>query len=252
MNPIYTAESLNGKLISDLKAIARTIGATVEGDLRKKATWVEAIVAHQVARIESVASNLVEELVGEIDSLADAAQAAVYERNSEAHARLENQLLDLQVLMADIQAQLSLDISAIRTTIAEIDRVLPPAQIWWWDNQHGTVEIDGEKRQFNVIHLYGNPAVEVQSMSGVWVDSRWHTAKNNRYINAVLAAIPDRISEIHDRISEIHDRILNSPIQENDNEIWDGNDFIGSSEDQPPGRGVGRGGRIEAEIWDEF
>ena len=239
MNPVYTAQVLNGKLISKLKAIARTIGATVEGDLRKKATWVEAIVAHQVARIESVASNLVEELVGEIDSVGNAAQAAVYERNSEAHARLEDQLLNLQVLMADIQAQLSLDISAIRTTIAEIDRVLPRAQIWWWDNQHGTVEIDGEKRQFNVIHLYGNPAVEVQSMSGVWVDSRWHTAKNNRYINEVLAAIPDRISEIHDRI-------LNSPIQEN------GNDFIGYSEDQPPGRGDSRGGRIEAEIRDEF
>lgn len=245
MNPIYTAESLNGKLISELKAIARTIGATVEGDLRKKATWVKAIVAHQVARIESVASNLVEELVGEIDSVADAAQAAVYECNSEAHARLEGQLLDLQVLMADIQTQLSLDISAIRTTIAEIDRVLPPAQIWWWDNQHGTVEIDGEKRQFKAVKMYGEPVVEIQSMSGTWINSQWNTAKNNKYINAVLKAIPDRISEVHDRI-------LNSPIQENDNEIWDGNDFIGYSEDQPPGRGDGRGGRIEAEIWDEF
>lgn len=244
MNSVYTAESLNGKLISDLKAIARTIGATVEGDLRKKATWVEAIVAHQVARIESVASDLVQELVGEIDSVSDAAQAAVYGRNSEAHARLEEQLLDLQVLMADIQAQLSLDISAIRTTIAEIDRVLPPAQIWWWDNSHGTVEIDGEKRQFKVSMIYSDrPIVEVLSMSEIWVNSQWHTAKNNNYINAVLAAIPDRISEIHDRI-------LNSPIESN--EIWDGNDFLGSADnddddDEEIYRGKGRG-----RINDEF
>lgn len=238
MNPFYNAEVLNGKLIGELRNIAETIGASPKGHKGHKATWIEAIVAHQAARIESVASNLVEELVGEIDSVADAAQAAVYERNSKAHARLEEQLLDLQVLMADIQEQLLLDISAIRNTIAQIDRVLPPAKLWWWNNQHGTVEIEGEKRQFKVSMIYYSdcPIVEVQSLSGTWINSQWHTAKNNRYINAVLAAIPDRI--------------LNSPIEENDNEIWDGDDFLGYSEDQPPGRGDGRGGRIEA--YDEF
>jgi hypothetical protein len=241
MFPVYTAEVLLSLSLVEVKAIARKIGAVPTADLRKRASWVEAIINSQASKIQSVADELVAEITADIDAVADAAQAAVYQGESEAHRELEEQLAATQKLLASVQTTLSNQMAEVRGLIARIDAVIAPSKVefWWHDNQRGTVTVDNEKRQFEVIHLYGHPVVQVLSSKGQWVDSRWASAKNNRYINAILAEIPSHIQRIHDRI------LLSDPIAHDcDNEIWEDGELIGYTNDQPPGRGDGRG-RIE-------
>jgi hypothetical protein len=247
MFPVYTADQLSALSLPEIKVIAGKIGATPTADLRKRASWVQAVLDSQVAKIQSVADELVAEITADIDAVADAAQAAVYQGDSEAHSNFEQRMTESLELLANVQAKINSQLeevqgqmASIRGVIARIDAVITPPQIWWYDNTKGTVTIAGEKRQFEVLALYGNPTVQVLSSAGTWIDSRWHTAKNNRYINAVLAAIPSHIQTIHDRI------LLSDSVEYDcDNEIWDGDDFLGYSEDQPPGRGDGRD-RVEA------
>lgn len=253
MQPLYTVDILSNKSFGEIKAISRQLGAVPTADLRKRSNWIEAILDSQAINIQRVADDLIAEITADIDAVADAAQAAANANDPEAHRSFEDRMADSLELLANVQAKINSQLeeiqgqmSLIRGAIARIDAVIEP-EIWWYDNTKGTVTVAGEKRQFEVLALCGNPTVQVLSSSGTWIDSRWHTARNNRYINAVLAAIPDHILQIHDHI-------LNSPIPEyeNSNEIWDGNEFIGY-EEQPPGRGDGRG-RIEckADEWGEF
>ena len=243
MYQVYTAEALLSLSLVQIKAIARKIGITPTADLRKRASWVQAVLDSQVAKIQAVADELVAEITADIDAVADAAQAAVYQGDSESHRNFEERMAESLELLANVQAKINSQLeevqgqmASIRGAIARIDAVITPPEIWWYDNTKGTVTIAGEKRQFEVLALYGSPTVQVLSSSGTWIDSRWHTAKNNRYINAVLAEIPSHIQTMHDRI------LLSDSVPSGcDNEIWDGDDFLGYSEDQPPGRGDGRG-----------
>jgi hypothetical protein len=248
MNPFYTVETLSSLSLVEIKAIARKIGAVPTADLRKRASWADAVLNSQVAKIQSVADELVAELTADIDAVADAAQVAVYQGDSEAHRELEEQLAATQKLLASVQATLSNQMAEIRSLINRIDAVIAPpkTEFWWHDDHRGTITVDGEKRQFEVISLYGHPVVQVLSSAGKWIDSRWSSTKKNRYINAILAEIPNHIQRIHDRI------LLNDPIAYDcDNEIWENGELIGCIDDQPPGRGDGRDGRIEFE-WIEF
>lgn len=256
MFPVYTVDVLSNKSLSELKAIARQLDAVPTADLRKRANWVEAILNSQAANIQRVADELIAEITADIDAVADAAQAAVYANDSEAQRSFDDRMAESLELLANVQANINSQLaevqsqmSSIRSVIARIDAVAAPPEIWWYNNTKGTVTVAGEKRQFEVLALYGNPIVQVLSSSGTWIDSRWHTARNNRYINAVLGAIPEHISAIHDRI-------LNSPIAEweNSNEIWDGDDFLGYADEEPPNRGDNGRGRVEcgADEWGEF
>jgi len=247
MNLVYTAETLSSLSLVEIKVIARKIGAVPTADLRKRASWADAVLNSQVAKIQSVADELVAELTADIDAVADAAQVAVYQGDSEAHRELEEKLAATQNLLASAQAVLSNQMAEVRGLIARIDAVIAPptVEFWWFDNHNGTVTVDGEKRQFKVLSLYGNsPIVQILSTSGTWVDSRWYSARNNRYINAVLAEIPNHIQAMHDRI------LASDPMQSDagDGEIWDGDIFLGNEEedDEEIYRGKGRGGRIEA------
>lgn len=241
MNPFYTAEALSSLSLTEIKTIARKIGAVPTADLRKRASWITAILDSQVGKIQSVANELVAEITADIDAVADAAQAAVYEGNSEAHRELEEQLAATQEVLASVQITLSNQMAEVRGLIARIDAVIqePKIEVWWLDNHQGTVTVDGEKRQFKIASLYGSPVVQILSSKGQWVDSRWYSARNNRYINAVLAEIPGHIQRIHDRI------LASDPMQ-SDAEIWEDNELIGYGEDEPPNRGDSGRGRIEA------
>lgn len=253
MNPFYTVETLSSLSLVEIKAIARKIGAVPTADLRKRASWVEAIINSQAARIQSVADELVAEITADIDAVADAAQAAVYQGDSESQRNFEERMVESLELLANVQAKINSQLeevqgqmASIRGVIARIDAVITPPEIWWYDNTKGTVTIAGEKRQFEVLALYGNPTVQVLSSAGIWIDSRWHTAKNNRYINAILAEIPNHIQRIHDRI------LLSDPIAHDcDNEIWEDGELVGYTDDEPPNRGDNGRGRIESE-WIEF
>jgi len=252
MFPVYTAEVLLSLSLVEVKAIARKIGAVPTADLRKRASWVEAIINSQASKIQSVADELVAEITADIDAVADAAQAAVYQGDSESHRNFEERIAESLELLANVQAKINSQLeevqgqmASIRGVIARIDAVAIPPEIWWYDNYRGTVTVDGEKRQFEIVSLYGHPVVQVLSSAGKWIDSRWSSTKNNRYINAILAEIPNHIQHIHDRI------LLSDPvIYDCDNEIWEDGELIDYTDDQPPGRGDGRG-RIKSE-WVEF
>lgn len=244
MNPIYTAECLNGKLISELKAIVRAIGATVEGDLRRKVSWVEAIIAHQ-APIEAVASvteeiqqrNFIAEedaIIEKINILSDALNFAIlsefYSAECPGIRKLED---DVDTLNFQLQQITDAHREYIQSLCADIE---PIVDIWWQSDNGGAVSIDGGNtyRCFRVVDMLSDlPVVKLIASKKNEIDSRWATTKNNRYMRAVLEAIPAHIKQVA-------------------NEIWEDGEVIGYDEDQPPGRGDGRGGRIEAEIWDEF
>jgi hypothetical protein len=245
MFPVYTAEALSSLSLAAIKEIARKIGAVPTADLRKRASWMQAILDSQVDKIQSVADELVAELTADIDAVADAAQAAVYQGDSEAHREIEEKLAATQELLAVAQNTLSNQMAEVRGLIARIDAVIAPPQVefWWFDNYQGTVTVDGKKRQFKIVSLYGgSPVVQILSSKGQWVDSRWYSARNNRYINAVLAEIPGHIQAMHDRI------LASDSMQSDagDEEIWDGDIFLGNEDedDEEIYRGKGRG-RIE-------
>lgn len=244
MFPVYTAEVLSSLSLLQIKAIARKIGALPTADLRKRTSWVDTILDSQVAKIQAVADELVAEITADIDAVSDAAQAAVYQGDSEAHRELEEKLAATQNLLASAQAILSNQMAEVRGLINRIDAVIAPpkTEFWWHDDHRGTVTVDGEKRQFEVVSLYGHPVVQVLSSAGKWIDSRWSSTKNNRYINAVLAEIPGHIQRIHDRI------LASDPMQSDvgDGEIWEDGELIGYSDDEPPNRGDNGRGRIEA------
>ncbi len=213
--------------------------------MRKRASWVESVLNSQASQIQAVADELVAEITADIDAVADAAQAAVYEGNSETHRELEEQLATTQEVLAAAQTILSNQMAEVRGLIARSDAVIqePKIEFWWFDNYQGTVTVDGKKRQFKVVSLYGgSPVVQILSSKGQWVDSRWYSARNNRYINAVLAEIPGHIQAMHDRI------LASDPMQSDagDGEIWEDGELIGFGDDELPNRGDNGRGRIEA------
>ncbi len=53
-HPIYTADQLNQKTLTELKQIAASIGAEKPADARKKASWVEAILEAQPQLVETL------------------------------------------------------------------------------------------------------------------------------------------------------------------------------------------------------
>jgi hypothetical protein len=252
MNPVYTVQTLNGKLISELKAIAHAIAPTVKGDLRKKATWVEAIVSHQQAaieRVEVIAEEVVTEIaeapkrdfiaeenaiIEQINILSDALNFAILSDSYSAECpgirKLEE---DVDALNIKLQEIADTHRQYIQSLCADIE---PIVDIWWQGDSNGAVSIDGGNtyRCFRVIDMLSDsPIVKLIVSKKNEIDSRWATTKNNRYMQAVLEAIPAHIQQVA-------------------SEIWEDGEVVGYGEDQPPGRGDGRGGRIEAEIWDEF
>lgn len=246
MIPVYTFESLSLLSFSKIKKIACSIGCKVIGDLRKKSTWLEAVLASQPQlAVQSVvpAKNTQE--------LLDATQITLAEIDDAlAKVALAKQLLE-QALDCISPVTVSLPLPAFAFLTDLIQDSEPVIKFWWWNNHHGTVTVDGEKRQFHIVKLYGdNPEVKMLTSDGTWINSNWTTTRNNRYINAILAEIPAHIDHIHERV------LASDPFSVADGEIWDGDEFVGLDDDQPPGRGDGRGdgrgGRVDSEWVEEI
>ena len=73
-HPIYSQATLTALTVADLKTIAHQLGAIPDGDCRKKATWVAAILDHQIkfspARVEAMEAHIAE-VMDRATSLAD-------------------------------------------------------------------------------------------------------------------------------------------------------------------------------------
>ena len=78
-HPIYSQATLTALTVADLKTIAHQLGAIPDGDCRKKATWVAAILDHQIkfspARVEAMEAHIAE-VMDRATSLADRPQPA--------------------------------------------------------------------------------------------------------------------------------------------------------------------------------
>jgi hypothetical protein len=111
----------------------------------------------------------------------------------------------------------------------------PIADIWWQGENNGAVSIDGGQtyRCFRVLDMLSDrPVIKLIVSKKQEIDSRWATTKNNRYIQAVLDAIPAHIKQIA-------------------SEIWENGEVVGygGENDEPPNRGDSGRGRIEANEW---
>lgn len=279
MFPVYTAESLAAKSRDELKAIARQIGASAIGDHRRKSTFIDAIIAHQRAAVESIES-ICDELVAEheaelgnakpaanrdfiaeenaiieqIDIISDAINFAIlsgsYNPKCPDIIKLEadRDALNQQLIevAAAHQARNDAEWDALDREIGQTLAKLAPPSVWWYDKYNGTVEVDGQKRQFKAMAIYSQqPVVKLLSAAGKWIDSRWDKTSNNRYIAAVLTDIPRHLEGLEQKHKEFIEF-------GSDGEIWDGQVFLGYEEDRPPGKGDGRG-RIEpVNEWVEF
>lgn len=239
MSVFYTVESLSNKKIAELKAIASVAGIEPVGNRSHCSTWIDAILSHQAVAIKSVADDVVAKLVADIAPTVEL-PADTIALLAEIDARFDKAFEVIDSLK-----------SQYKEAIAKIDRLTaktePISKIWWYSSTHhqGTVTIDnGEPHQFRVVSLYSDcPEIELLATNGVWVNSRWRTASNNRYINAVIAAIPARRDAMYALALNAN------PFCKSDGEIWDGNDFLGYEDQQPPGRGDGRG-RIDCKSWE--
>lgn len=250
MFQIYTVDALSSKHINELKLIAHQMGAAVFGDHRRKSSFVNAIVSHQQATVElvqSICDELVAEheaeiaeaqpqldfaaeeaaILAEIESVGDALNSFIL---SDAFAgcdcpeirRLEE---ELDALNQRYQEMCSEHLEAIGANYE------PIVDIWWQGENNGSVSIDGGNsyRAFRVLDMQSDcPIVKLVSSKKNELDSRWVTTKNNRYMQAVLEAIPARIQQLA-------------------SEIWEDGEIVGYEDngEGPINRGDGRGGRIE-------
>ena len=128
----------------------------------------------------------------------------------------------------------------------------PIIKFWWFNDSQGTVTVGGEKRQFEVISLYGErPLVRILSSKGDWIDSRWKTSNNNRYIKALIeVGVPQKRDELYQRAMQSAAPATNCYKQLSNLNDWEL--IFNSTDDQPPGRGDGRGGRVESEWVEEL
>lgn len=251
MFPIYTVDALVSKSLSELRVIARQVGATIAGDLRRKATYAEAIVAHQQAAVElveSIVDEVVEEhearvaadfiadqdeIIEQINILADALNFAILSDNYDANCpnirTLEEGVAQLNLELEGVNNLHRKYIESLCCADADIEPEVD-IDIWWQSNTNGAVSIDGGNsyRCFRVLDMLTNyPVIKLLVSGKKEIDSRWATTKSNRYIKTVLGAIPAHIQRIA-------------------KEIRKGDEVVDLVPDQqPPGRGDGRGGRID-------
>jgi hypothetical protein len=263
MNPFYTAEVLSSLSLVEIKAIARKIGATPTADLRKRANWVQAILAIQpvAVTVEEEVEDWQEEvptiieldddekyaepdavlkgrdfiaeentIIGQINIISDALNFAILSDSYSADCP------GIRKLEEDIDAlnlQLQQVADAHREYIQSLCRDAEPiADIWWQGENNGAVSIDGGQtyRCFRVLDMLSDrPVIKLIVSKKQEIDSRWATTKNNRYIQAVFDAIPAHIKQIA-------------------SEIWENGEVVDYSgeNDEPPNRGDNGRGRIEA------
>lgn len=258
MFPLYTADGLSSKSLSELKVLARQIGVSAfPGKLSRKDTFVNAIISHQQAAVElvqSICDELVAEheaqikveaqrdfaaeeaaILAEIESVGDALNSFILSDNFAGSdcpevRRLEEKLDALSQRYQEVCNERS---EAIGSNFE------PIIDIWWQGESNGAVSIDGGNsyRAFRVLDMHSDcPIVKLICSKKNELDSRWIATKNNRYMRAVLEAVPAHIQQLA-------------------NEIWEDGEIVGyqdSNDEGPINRGEGRG-RIEpAGEWVEF
>lgn len=276
MFPVYTTVDLSGKSLSELKAIARQLGAVPTADLRKRANWVEAILDSQTAivavtvevevdpdeedwqdevptiielddveydepdAIAQIERDFIAEedaIIDQINILSDVLNFAIFSDSYSADCpgirKLEE---DVDALNFQLQQVANAHREYIQSLCRDID---PIVDIWWQGESNGAVSIDGGQtyRCFRVLDMLSDrPIVKLVVSKGNEIDSRWATTKNNRYMRAVIDIIPTHIKQLA-------------------SEVWEDGEIVGCvvgcEDQQPPGRGDGRGGRIEC-VNDEF
>jgi hypothetical protein len=261
MNPFYTAEVLSSLSLIEIKAIARKIGATPTADLRKRASWVDAILDSQTAIVSVVTVEEVEDVNTVIESDDDEEYAdpdasvtapkrdfIAEETEIIAQINILCDALNFSILSDSYSAdcpgirKLEEDVDALNQQLQEISdahreyirsfcATEPIVDIWWQSDTNGAVSIDGGQtyRCFRVLDMLSAPVIKLISSRKTEIDSRWQTTKNNRYIQAILEALPAHIKQIA-------------------SEIWEDGEVVNYSgeNDEPPNRGDNGRGRIEA------
>lgn len=221
MATVYTTEALQTMKIADMKAIAAANGLEVAPGLNKsyKSTWFDLLSAafvkveagtvtpEEFAAFESPAqvpdaevtpeasSDLEQILKNAIDAASDAEQAAIYSNDLDK-ARDYSDQVDRLLTQYTEYIQHQIDNLAINSTATPEPE---PASVLWYSAFMGVVSIDPaeEFRSFRILNAATDqPVVKLQTKSGIELDSRWQKCTGNRYIKAVLAALPAQLEKV--------------------------------------------------------
>lgn len=219
MATVYTTEALQTMKIAEMKAIAAANGLEVAPGQNKsyKSTWLDLLSA---AIVEVEAGTVTPE---EFAAFESPAQVPDVEATPEASNDLEEILKDAIAAAADAEQDAinRNDWEAARTYSDQGDRLLEqyknylqhqidrlainsmdipqPASVLWYSAFVGVVSVDrGDTvRAFRVLDAATDqPVVMLQTSSGIELDSRWITTAGNRYIKAVLAALPAQLEKV--------------------------------------------------------
>lgn len=195
-----------------LIAAANNLWAKAGDNIRRRATWIEllttatagTVTAEEFSTFENPAADegLTEAeenreiegvLLNAINAASDAEQAAIMAEDLEA-ARSYSEQVDRLLEQYTALIELNIQHLAIRSN------PIPEAvNIVWASPFVGSVSINyGETfRAFRIVDAAtDSPIVKLHTSAGVEIDSRWVTTSGNRYIKAVLAALPERIAAI--------------------------------------------------------
>lgn len=209
MQSLYAPDELKTLPIAKLKSLAaeRGIELAPGTDKRVKDNWVTlltevnagTVTAEEFATFEFPASEPAETvemqalILSAIDATAIAEQSAILSNDQES-ARCLGETVDR--LLEQYQSLIDL---SIENLAADFSDCLGTADILWASPFIGSVSVDGGNsyRVFRVLEAATDcPVVKVQTSSGVEIDSRWKTTAANRYIKAVLDALPGRIEDL--------------------------------------------------------
>lgn len=99
VQPIYTKEKLESLSLPGIKKIARSLGVTPDGNKTYKSVWIDAIVAHQSAKVEKLSGGIRQidsqvELEQYIEAQAEAVAPEQYEVGYQQQDTIEVTELD--------------------------------------------------------------------------------------------------------------------------------------------------------------
>ena len=212
MQALYTISELKAMPIAKLKGLAaeRGIEPAPGTDKRVKDNWIDLLVevtagtvtAEEFATFsepntpEVTEANEIEALIlSAIDSASAAEQEAILNNDQEL-ARSHSETVDR--LLEQYQGLIEFKIDNLAPSLAETS-TQTETDIFWASPFTGCVSVDGGEsyRTFRVIDAATDcPVVKVQTTAGIEIDSRWKTTAGNRYIKAVVEALPDRLEAL--------------------------------------------------------
>lgn len=210
MQALYTPDELKTLPIAKLKGLATERGIELASgtDKRVKDNWIAllteatagTVTAEEFATFEgpevpetAEAAEMEALILSAIDSAAIAEQEAIL-NNDQDSARNFGETVDR--LLEQYQGLIDFNIKNLAPDLATPSAA---TDIFWASPFVGSVSVDGGEsyRVFRVIDAAtDNPVVKVQTSAGVEIDSRWKTTAGNRYIKAVLEALPARIEAL--------------------------------------------------------